>query len=204
MHDATGSARATKGTAMNNEPIRKAYEETAGRWACCDWPTRFGATGLDLNGRTTAEAARLATSCGDARASEDWGAAARWLAEVELYAERAEVQAALALAAANAGDLEEALDHARRAYALELELCRPVEPEIRPTWRRLCEAIEQTHETTVPARARPPSETGIWQEKDLLAQMDLLHRQVIRLTRRVHRLEKAQQHGIEERDRSRT
>src|SRR5262245_56569487 len=58
--------------------VGRAYEEATGVWTGCDWPTHFGQTGLDLNGRTVAEAeARRRTTGGDE--AGDWRLAARWL-----------------------------------------------------------------------------------------------------------------------------
>jgi hypothetical protein len=48
--------------AASLEEIARTYEEAAGAWTGCDWPTAFGPTMLDLNGMTAAEA--------DARAAE--------------------------------------------------------------------------------------------------------------------------------------
>src|SRR5262249_39768426 len=100
------------------EEIVRAYEGAAGTWTGCDWPTRFRPTGLDLNGRTVAEAeVRKRTTRGVE--AQVWNSAARWLWLIELHAEQAEKHAALALQAAGAGDLRQALDHAQRACLLE-------------------------------------------------------------------------------------
>jgi hypothetical protein len=104
--------------------IARAYEEGTGTWTGCDWPTRFGETRLDLNGRTAAEAQVRQTTAGVE--AEDWRAAARWLWLVERHAARAEEHALYALQAAGSGDLRKALDHANRAWALEFATGRPL------------------------------------------------------------------------------
>ncbi len=118
-----------------------AYEEAAGTWTGCDWPTCFGATCLDLTGCTAAEAEARAVETAGSDDGEVWAAAARWLADVERSAQEAEGRAALALAAANAGEWAAARGHARRAWALEFETGRPLH-HYPPTWRGLYHAIE--------------------------------------------------------------
>ena len=123
------------------EDSRRAYKEATGMWTGCDWPTCFGATGLDLSGCTAAEAEARAVETAGSDDGEVWAVAARWLAHVEQSAQEAEAQAALALTAANAGEWADARDHARRAWALEFETGRPLR-HYPPTWRGLHHAIE--------------------------------------------------------------
>jgi hypothetical protein len=121
--------------------IARAYEQGTGTWTGCDWPTRFGKTGLDLNGRTVAEAeARKRTTTGVEAA--DWRLAARWLWLIELHAAQAETHAQLAVQAAGAGDLGKALDHANRAWALEFATGRPLRRGGSEVWKRLRRAVE--------------------------------------------------------------
>lgn len=102
---------------MGLEDIRRAYEKATKRWIGCDWPTRFGKAGLNLCHVTSQMAAEKANQPGEPR--DDWLAARHWLAQIEQCADRAEMQAALALAAANAGDFAAALQHADCACAIE-------------------------------------------------------------------------------------
>jgi hypothetical protein len=123
------------------EEVYRAYEEGTGLWTGCDWPTRFGATGLDLNGYAAAEADAIAIDAIRTEAAEDWSSAAHWLARVERCAGKAEVQAALAVKAAVAGQWDEALDHADRAWVLEFSTGRPLHKG-ESAWKGLCRAIE--------------------------------------------------------------
>src|SRR5579864_1573422 len=88
--------------------IRCLYEEAAGTWKGCDWPTRFSKSHLDLNGWTAARARKKGAACKGALAAE-WNAAADWLAQVEKRAARAEEHAGQAVQAAAAGAWLEAL-----------------------------------------------------------------------------------------------
>jgi len=106
--------------------IGLAYDEAVGGWSRCDWQTRFGASGIDLNGWTAAEARAVAHEPIDPEQVEDWSAAAVFLTRIERQAGQAEAEATLALAAANAGDWPEAVKHARRAYAVEFASGRPL------------------------------------------------------------------------------
>lgn len=121
--------------------IARAYEEGTETWTGCDWPTHFGKSGLDLNGRTVAEAeARRRTASGDE--AETWRSAARWLWLVELHAAQAETHAQLAVQAAANGDLGKALDHANRAWALEFATGRPLRRGGQVVWQRLRREVE--------------------------------------------------------------
>jgi len=126
----------------NLEDIVRAYEEATGSWTGCDWPTRFGQCGLDLDGCSAAEAeAEAIEAIGRAEAA-DWNAAAIWLTRVERMAAQAEAQATLAVTAANAEEWTEAMEHARRARSLEFASGRPIRRACPLTWGPLCMAIE--------------------------------------------------------------
>jgi hypothetical protein len=133
--------------------VSRAYEEGAGAWVGCDWPTRFGATRLDLNGRTAAEAKALAAEAPGTEAAKDWAAAAGWLARVEQCAGQAETEATAAVKAAGAGRWDEALAHAHRAWALEFSTGRPLRTG-ESAWRGLCVAVEYAHSAS---RQAPPA-----------------------------------------------
>ncbi len=128
----------------NLDEVRRAYEEMAGTWTGCDWPTRFGAVGLDLNGWSSAEAKAMAAETIDPLRASEWRAAMEWLAYVEKKADEAAVEGALALAAANAGCAEEAIEHARCAWMFEREVARPSPRAEAPTWESLVQAIQQS------------------------------------------------------------
>src|SRR6516225_3596486 len=46
----------SEGQKVGIEEVCRAYEEGAGAWTGCDWPTRFGTVGLDLKGWKSADA----------------------------------------------------------------------------------------------------------------------------------------------------
>lgn len=94
------------------------FVQTSGKWGGCDWPTTFGATGLNLNGLRAAQAALLA-GVTSGREAMDWLAAADWLARVQRDAEECEAKAARAAELAEAGRLPEALRLAEEACAIE-------------------------------------------------------------------------------------
>jgi hypothetical protein len=124
------------------EEVAGAYEEGAGTWTGCDWPTAFGPMLLDLNGMTAAQADARAAAADDLFDLEEegvWGAATCWLEEVERRAWEAESEAALAVAAARAGHWDEAAEHARVAWSLEFSTGRPLRRSP-PAWQRLYQA----------------------------------------------------------------
>jgi len=106
--------------------IRRAYEQAAGAWTGCDWPTRFGRDGLDLNGWTAEKAQSAADERRDAPAEELWQAAAAWLSRLEHFARRAEEEAVQAVQEASAGAWRAALRHAQRAREFEYATGRSV------------------------------------------------------------------------------
>jgi hypothetical protein len=121
--------------------IAGAYEEALGRWMGCDWPTKFGASGLDLNGWTAAKAAVVADERVSAKQKEDWRAAAAFLTRIERQAAQAEAHATLALVAAQSGEWPDAVKHSRRAYALEFASGRPLGRHGPLTWGPFYNAI---------------------------------------------------------------
>jgi hypothetical protein len=133
--------------------VVRAYEAAAGTWSGCDWPTQFGNNDLDLNGWTAAEAESMSVEAEDPEEVEDWTAAARWLAGVEHNAAEAEAQAALTVAAVNAHEWSEALEHARRAVLLEFVVGRPLWRMPPLTWQPLLEAVK----AAAPAQSTPPA-----------------------------------------------
>jgi hypothetical protein len=128
---------------VGNEEIGRAYEEGAGAWAGCDWPTRFGRMGLDLNG-WTAVAARVRASETAGLAAADWLAAARWLTHVEECARQAESHAAAAVKAATTGQWEDAVQQAHRAWAREFSTGRPLRKG-KTVWKNLRLAVESAY-----------------------------------------------------------
>jgi hypothetical protein len=121
------------------QEIIQACAEAAGTWTGCDWPALLAPGGLSVQGWSAAEAQARAMQAAAGVGREDWAAVASWLEEVERRAEQAEAQAALALAAANAGDWPEAVRYARRAWALEFATGRPIRRP--PTWQRFYRLI---------------------------------------------------------------
>jgi hypothetical protein len=119
---------------MSPDEIMQTFLGGVGRWTGCDWPTRFGATGLDLCGLTAAQALLLARATAGPEAA-DWRAAAHWLAEVEAAARQAEEAARRAAQLAAGGQLAEAAELARAA--------RDLEGRYRPAvvWRPLHDAV---------------------------------------------------------------
>jgi hypothetical protein len=122
------------------QEVVRAFKEATGIWTGCDWPTWFGPDGMDLEGRTAAEAEARKVEAVDRTGRDNWAAAAEWLREVERRAALAEEEASLAVAAANAESWREARDHARRAWSLEFHTGRPLRRRT-PTWRPLYEVI---------------------------------------------------------------
>jgi len=129
------------------EDVTRAYEEATGTWTGCDWPTVFGAAGLNLEGWSAEEAAAHAIEV-EAAERKVWEAAASCLEEVERRAAEAEEEAKRALLAATAGAWQEAAEHARRAWSLEFATGRSFRRQ-RPTWHRLHEVL------AVAAQAHP-------------------------------------------------
>lgn len=121
------------------EEVTHAYEEAAGTWTGCDWPTMFGSAGLDLDGWTAEEATAQAIEV-DAAQRTAWEAAACGLSEVERRAAEAEKEAKRAILAASAGAWQEAAEHAQRAWSLEFSTGRPFRRQP-ATWQRLHEVL---------------------------------------------------------------
>jgi hypothetical protein len=123
------------------EIIRRTYEQARGTWVGCDWTTTFDKTCLDLKGCLAAEARAIAVRTQDTEAGEDWSAAARWLAQIELATQQAEAHGAAAVDAANAGAWQEALEHSERAWALEFSTGRPIWHRFPFAWAELRRAV---------------------------------------------------------------
>jgi hypothetical protein len=133
-----------EGREVGIEEVGRAYEEGTGAWAGCDWPTQFGATGLDLNGCTAADAEAMAAGATGTEEAEDWSAAARWLGHVEEFARQAETHAAAAVKAAAAGQWEEAVQHAHRAWVREFSTGRLLRKG-EAAWMNLRLAVESAY-----------------------------------------------------------
>jgi hypothetical protein len=133
------------------EEIIQACAMAAGSWTGCDWPVLLAPGGMNVQGWSAAEAEARAMQSVGSQERSDWAAVASWLEEVERRAEQAEAQAALALAAANAGDWSEAVRYARRAWALEFATGRPIRRA--PAWQRFYQLI-------VARAARAPERRG--------------------------------------------
>ena len=118
-----------------------AYREAVGTWTGCDWPTKYGKAGLDLDGWTAEEAAAAAQDHRGTAGEADWRDASRWLARVEQFARRAEVEASQAVQAAAAGAWNDALGHAKWAQACEFLTGRTVWRGSPSTWQPLLRAI---------------------------------------------------------------
>lgn len=125
------------------DEVARAYEAAAGQWTGCDWPTCFGKSGLDLRGLSSADAELRASAAPGAEEAEEWRVAATWLARWEQAAVDAEAEATLAVAEASAGHWGGAVEHARRARAIEFCTGRPIRIDSF-TWEPLHEAIERT------------------------------------------------------------
>jgi hypothetical protein len=139
--------------------ITRAYEEAAGTWTGCDWPTQFGLSRLNLDGWTAAEAEAQAVEVGrDERL--DWEAAALWLEEVERRAREAEAEAERAITAASAGAWREAADHALRAWSLEFATGRTFRRQP-VTWQGLYEILDETAEAHGEPEPVKPHRFGI-------------------------------------------
>src|SRR5262249_10858215 len=83
------------GEIMRRDDILRMFLSGKGQWSGCDWPTQFGATGLNLCALTAAQALLMARATAGVE-SADWRAAAQWLAEVETAARQAEASASQA------------------------------------------------------------------------------------------------------------
>ncbi|MBI2804247.1 MAG: hypothetical protein HYX68_04590 [Planctomycetes bacterium] len=132
------------------EEIDDVYEEATGTWTLCDWPTHFGPDGLNLQGMVSSQAKGIAVESAGTQRAETWSRAACWLAEVERFAAKAECEAALAVAAAKAGEWRQALLHARRAWAYEFATGRPLRNQRPRTWLNLTLVIDKVARANAP------------------------------------------------------
>jgi len=125
--------------------VDQAYEEGTGTWRGCDWPTRFGKMGLNLDGWNAAEARSMTQKNQGTPVGDGWLAAARWLAQVEEHARQAEARAAAAVAAAKDGDWPAALQLAELAWALEFTTGRAIWHSFPLAWQKLHRAMENAY-----------------------------------------------------------
>jgi hypothetical protein len=138
--------------------IVRVYEQTAGRWTGCDWPTAFGTMDLDLNGITAAQAGARAAV--DTPLARDWHEAALWLGRVERYAWEAERAAAAAVGAARADAWSDAERHAERAGMMEFITGRPLRCRPAQSWRvfyKVVRAAARTRQGAVTPHAMHPA-----------------------------------------------
>jgi hypothetical protein len=119
---------------MSPDEILGTFLSGRGRWTGCDWPTQFGAAGLNLCALTAAQALLMARATAGDEAAE-WRAAVAWLGEVEEAARQAEAEANRAARLAAEGRLAEAAERAWAAIELE-DRYRPA-----AVWRPLYDAI---------------------------------------------------------------
>jgi hypothetical protein len=140
---------------MSRDEILGAFLQGQGRWAGCDWPTRFGSTGLNLCTLTAAQALLMARATAGTE-SADWRAAAGWLAEVEAAARQADLEASRAARLAVEGRLAEAAEVARAVVDLESRYRTAV------VWPPLHEAIVTLLPDTQRAPASDPICSGPW------------------------------------------
>jgi hypothetical protein len=114
--------------------IRRVLAQATRRWTGCDWATRFGRTGLNLQGMAAVQALLLARATTGQEAA-DWYAAVQWLTKVQEDARTAEQEAYRAWSWVRNGAPRRALRHAWRALALEAQY------HSRPIWTSFHEAV---------------------------------------------------------------
>jgi hypothetical protein len=124
------------------DAIRQAFQEGSGTWTGCDWPTRFGKGGLDLNGWSARQAEIMARETRGLPVGDDWQAAVEYLAQIERQAEQAENEAVAAVAAAERRDWPTAIDRARRAWLIEVGTGRLRWHGFPFSWQPLRQAVE--------------------------------------------------------------
>jgi hypothetical protein len=139
--------------------VTRLYEEAAGTWGSCDWPTSFGSAGLNLEGWTADEAEARAVEAGP-HDRQVWEEAARWLEEVERRAHEAEAEAVLALESAGAGRWQEAAKHAARAWSLEFATGRPFRRQP-ATWQGFAQVLAAAAQAHPEPGATAASRYGI-------------------------------------------
>jgi hypothetical protein len=139
------------------DAIRRAFHEGSGTWSGCDWPTRFGKAGLDLNGWSAAQAEIMARDTRGLPVGDDWRAAAEWLAQIERQAEQAENEAVAAVAAAERRDWPTAIDRARRAWLIEVGTGRLRWHGFPFSWQPLRQAVEAAAQAQDAANAAAAS-----------------------------------------------
>jgi hypothetical protein len=134
------SGHAKKAAGMRE--IRQAYERGKGQWTGCDWCTRFGPRGLNLEGWTAERARSLSEKADSPEVRGDFMDASHWLMKVEQYARRAEASARRAVAAAEEGEWLQAFEHAELAWSLEMATGRALWKEPPWTWQDLYTATD--------------------------------------------------------------
>ncbi len=139
------------------QAIARAYEEAAGTWTGCDWPTRYGKAGLDLDGWTAAEAEAFAGRHKGTAMEVDWRDAAQWLARVEQWARRADAEAFQAVQSAATGAWRDALAHAQAVRVCEHLTGRTLWRGTPTTWQPMLRAVfAALPDHPAPAAARQP------------------------------------------------
>ncbi len=114
--------------------IIRSYRQTMGVWKGCDWPTHFGPLGLNLNGLNVVQAT-LMSGATTGREGTEWRRAAKWLARVELDAQKAEQNAKAAVDLVSRHHFQQALARIQNACDLEAHYHHE------PVWQPLRNAI---------------------------------------------------------------
>jgi hypothetical protein len=146
-HEAVAGASRSMTLPDDLDEIAQAFAQASGQWTGCDWPTRFGESGLNLAGMTPMDAWSMMEKTQGTSAPADWQSAARWLDQVRHHAACAEAAATSALRCAQSGDWPAAKRHAEHAWLLEFTTGRPLRRPGEPTWLRFREAIVRAYRT---------------------------------------------------------
>jgi hypothetical protein len=144
-------ASVVNGNTMFIKEIEDRHRQASGKWTGCDWPTRFGITGVNLNGLWASQALLLARAT-SGRERSDWYAAADWLTRIEQDAREAEQEAGRAVALSRSGKLQDALARAKIACIVEAKHHASL------VWQPLREAIETT---LAASNVETTSDTGV-------------------------------------------
>jgi hypothetical protein len=122
--------------------VQQAYKAGHGTWTGCDWPTRLGKSGVNLEGWRAAKAEYMVEKTRGTPDETTWKAAARWLTLVEHEATLAERQALAAVTAAEAGDWQRALQFAELAWAREFGTGRAIWHSFPLAWQKLLQTVQ--------------------------------------------------------------